>query len=360
MNFMIPNYFVPTGTIIKEYIIENGYTQKEICTRLNVSEKHLSNLLNGNSRLTEEMAIKFETIFPSIPASYWLNLESKYREILAREEHLEKLNSIDLQAISKRFRFSEVFSGLDWDLTKQAQEMLKLLKISDFENFDKVYSNMMVNFMEDGGEKEAIAIWLNLCESEIEIQNKDLLNIGFSKDKLTKSLPLFKKLSLNSNTNRSFENCKTLCNKLGIYLVIVEPITNSKVRGALTTKLGHPTIYLSGRFKTHDHIWFAFVHEIAHLIKHYNCNDIIVSSEDNENEKIEQEANMFARDFFVNSSKYDMFKNNNDISVSSIVSFAKSQNILPGIVVAFLQHDGVIGFDEFNNLKNRFDINTLN
>ena len=84
--------------------------------------------------------------------------------------------------------------------------MLKLLKISDFNNFDAAYSNLSVNFMEDGGEKEAIAIWLNLCESEIEIQNADnVSSIKYEKTKLEKSLHLFKKLAYNDNIEFSIK-----------------------------------------------------------------------------------------------------------------------------------------------------------
>ncbi|MBE0342620.1 ImmA/IrrE family metallo-endopeptidase [Paenibacillus sp. 28ISP30-2] len=65
-----------------------------------------------------------------------------------------------------------------------------------------------------------------------------------------------------------------------MYLVFINAIDNSKVRGALTTYKKHPAIYLSGRFKTHDHIWFALMHEIGHLIKHYTPDRLIITFED--------------------------------------------------------------------------------
>ncbi|MBO5143663.1 MAG: helix-turn-helix domain-containing protein, partial [Clostridia bacterium] len=225
-------YLEPTGTIIREYLDEVKITQKELAIRIGSSEKHISNVLNGNARLTEEFALKLEKILVDIPASYWLNYESKYREYLARQEEILKINNWNLDDISKRFRFSEVFKDLGLSLTEQAIEMLKLLKISDFDNFDKTYNNLAVDFMEDGGEKEAIAIWLNLCEEEIEIQNDDIEHVVFDKNKLEKSLNKFKILSNNNNTDASIRSCRKLCNKLGIYLVFCESITNSKVRGA--------------------------------------------------------------------------------------------------------------------------------
>lgn len=346
-------FIVPTGRIIKEYLDENNISQKELCARIGMSEKHVSNLLNGNSRLTEEFALKIEKVLVDIPASYWLNYEVKYREMLARDAELIKLNQSDLSEISRKFRFKEVFAGLGLTLTEQAIEMLKLLKISDFSNFEVAYSNLGVEFMEDGGEKESIAVWLNLCESEIEIQNADIDKIAYESKELDKSLGKLKKISYNDNVELSINSCRKLCNKLGIYLVICEAITNSKVRGALTTYKGHPTIYLSGRFRSHDNIWFAFIHEIAHLLMHYNKRDTIISYEESDNSLNlkELQANEFARDFFIDPKDYEEFLLQNQFTAESIKKFAKKENILPGIVLARLQHDKKVGYDKLQYLK---------
>lgn len=351
---MSESFLVSTGSIVKEYLAEYGFTQKEACQRLEISEKHFSNVINGNSRLTEEFALKLENLLP-VPASYWLNLESKYREYLARMNQQASLAKLDLKEIAKRFRFSEVFHGLDWSIERQASEMLKLLKINSFDSFEKVYTTIPARFMEDGGEKEAIAIWLNMCEKEIDLQNNIPEGVSFSISNFKKDLEELKCLALNDNVSRAFLNCRRLCNKNGINLVVVEALTGCKVRGVISYKKGVPTIYLSGRFKTHDHIWFAFMHEIGHLLKHVNTHDMIIS-DDNFDSSIENEANNFARDFFVNKEAYEKFKQQKKFSVADIVGFAKSQDVLPGIVVAFLQHDKQIENNRFSNLKIRFDI----
>lgn len=347
-DIMGSNFLVPTGNIIREYLEEYGITQKDLAERTNVSEKHISNVLNGKSRLTEELALKLEKIIIDVPASYWLNYEAKYREQLAREEEIAIINKWDLKGLSKKFHFKEVFKGLNLNLTEQAIEMLKLLKISDFNNFDNVYNDISVDFMEDGGEKEAIAIWLNMCESEIEIQNDDIENILYKESNLKGNLKKFKLLS-NNNNDSSIKSCRKLCNKLGIYLVFCEAITNSKVRGALTTYRNHPAIYLSGRFKSHSNTWFAFIHEIGHLICHYNKNDVIVSYEDVKNDK-EEEANEFARNFFIDKEAYKKFCDKNEITKQTIKTFAKEQGTIPEFVVARLQHDKLIGYDQFRNV----------
>lgn len=352
-------FIVHTGSIIKEYLEEIGMSQKECAKRIGVSEKHFSNLLNGKSRLTEEVAIKLENIFHGVPASYWLNYESKYREQLKREEMYSQTYSMEeLKKFSTKFKFNNVFQGLGWDLVKQANEMLKILRISRFEHFDEVYSNYNVDFMEDGGETEAIAIWLNLAREEVEIQNKDLSDKTYSKEKLLKSLDKFKLLALNNDYENSLKSARKLLNRNGVYLVFFDALENSKVRGALTTYKNNPAIYLTGRFKTHDHVWFALMHEIGHLLKHYIPNEAIVSLENEldlkpSTDTKEEEANEFARDFFIDKLEYKEFVNRGNFNEASIHDFAKAQGILTGIVVARLQHDGYISFEKLNHLKSR-------
>lgn len=79
-------FVVAPGEVLKEYLDARGYTQKEVSSCLGVSERCLSKVLNGKTRLTEEMALKLEKLMPDVPASYWLSYEIKYQEYLAREK----------------------------------------------------------------------------------------------------------------------------------------------------------------------------------------------------------------------------------------------------------------------------------
>ncbi|MCA5013735.1 MULTISPECIES: ImmA/IrrE family metallo-endopeptidase [unclassified Enterococcus] len=355
---MSEEFLVPTGLLIKEYLEYEGMSQKEFAKRLGSSEKHISNLLNGKTRLTEELALKIEKVLPPTLASYWLNYESKYREYISRKEKSLEYTDVQLKLLSKKFHFKEVFKGLDWSLQKQANEMLKLLRIASFENFDLVYESILeVDFMEDGGSPESIAVWLGLAREEVEIQNpKKIDSEIFSKNKLEQSLKKLKNIALTSNYESSISSVRKLFNRLGVYLVICDPLTNSKVRGALTSYENTPVIYISGRFKTHDNVWFALVHEVGHLLLHYDPEDVVITLDDDENySKKELEANQFARDFFISPEAYKVFLDNkqNNFTELAIKEFASSQNILPGIVVGRLQHDKLLSYDMFDYLKDR-------
>lgn len=340
---------VPTGRIIKEYLDSYDITQKELSQRTGISEKHLSHVLNGTSRLTEETALKLEKVLTGVPASNWLNYETKYREAVAREQSpVYSADPKELQLIDKRFKFSEVFNGFGWSLQKQADQMLSLLQISDFSQFEKVYASK--------GFSEATAIWLNLCREEVEVQNEHLEN-QYNQVLLKALVPELKVLADSGDTPASLAAARELLNQAGIYLVIHEPISQAKIRGALSTYKKHPTIYLSLRFKTHDHAWFALMHEIGHLVLHYSKKEPIITLdiENGIQDEKEKAANHFAQTFFIAESAYSEFIKQKVFTTSSVVEFAKTLAIHPGLVVARLQHDALLPFSHLNGLKSRFD-----
>ena len=74
---------VPPGSTIKEQLEYRGMSQKEFAARMDMSEKHISKLINGEVQLTPETAVKLEFVL-GVPASFWNNLEAIYREKLIK------------------------------------------------------------------------------------------------------------------------------------------------------------------------------------------------------------------------------------------------------------------------------------
>ena len=74
---------VPPGETIREQLEQRGMQQKELAARMGMSEKHVSNLVNGKVGLTQETALKLERVL-GIPARFWNGLEASYREDVLR------------------------------------------------------------------------------------------------------------------------------------------------------------------------------------------------------------------------------------------------------------------------------------
>lgn len=73
---------VPPGETLKEQLLNRGMTQNELAVRMNVSPESLSELIQGQTGLTEKMAFRLETVL-GIPSQFWLHLERNYRETIA-------------------------------------------------------------------------------------------------------------------------------------------------------------------------------------------------------------------------------------------------------------------------------------
>lgn len=71
----------PPGATIREQLKDRGMSQKELATRMDLSEKHVSKLINGEVQLTPEVAVRLETVL-GIPAKFWNSLEAIYRKKL--------------------------------------------------------------------------------------------------------------------------------------------------------------------------------------------------------------------------------------------------------------------------------------
>jgi HTH-type transcriptional regulator/antitoxin HigA len=92
MRFSKSVIAIPPGATIREQLENRGMKQKEFALRMGLSEKHISRLINGQAELTEDVALRLESVL-GLPASFWNNLEVLYREQLARvnaENRLEK------------------------------------------------------------------------------------------------------------------------------------------------------------------------------------------------------------------------------------------------------------------------------
>ena len=83
----------PPGAAINEQLNERGMSQKEFAARMDMSEKHISKLINGKVQLTSDVAVRLEVVL-GVPAKFWNKLEAIYREKLIKVD-IENFMSID-------------------------------------------------------------------------------------------------------------------------------------------------------------------------------------------------------------------------------------------------------------------------
>lgn len=80
-----PSLHIPAGVWLKEEIVKpHGLTVTALAERLHVTRPALSNLLNGHSALSADMAIRFEKAF-GISADTMMRMQTAYDLAKARE-----------------------------------------------------------------------------------------------------------------------------------------------------------------------------------------------------------------------------------------------------------------------------------
>ncbi len=73
-----PTVALSPGITIKENMRYLGLTQKELATKLGITEQNLSHILNGDSPITHDIAISLESAIGAC-AKFWENLETNYQ-----------------------------------------------------------------------------------------------------------------------------------------------------------------------------------------------------------------------------------------------------------------------------------------
>jgi len=66
------------GETIKEMLEDRKFTQKHLAKMCDVSEKHISKIVNGKANISPKIAVGLERAFGA-NASFWVNLDANYR-----------------------------------------------------------------------------------------------------------------------------------------------------------------------------------------------------------------------------------------------------------------------------------------
>lgn len=95
----------PPGATIKEQLLDRGLTQKEFALRMDMTEKHISKLINGEVQLTPDVAVRLEMVL-GVPAKFWNNLEATYREKIVKAKAENEMD--DDKELVKKLPYNEM------------------------------------------------------------------------------------------------------------------------------------------------------------------------------------------------------------------------------------------------------------
>jgi HTH-type transcriptional regulator / antitoxin HigA len=352
MNTYKPNYVSVPGETLLETMNALGLTQVDIAERTGRTPKTINEIIKGKAPITPDTAIQFESVL-GVPASFWNTREKNYREYLARASALNQ-RKLQVSWLSK-FPIREMVSygwlpDVGSDKVEQLGNLLAFFGVSHPLHWGRIYRSLKLTYRKAYSgvpNFNSLTAWLR----KGELVGKSIECKPFNRSKFLENLKTIRSLTTKDIKEASLEMNK-LCSGSGVALVFTRELPKLFVCGA-TRWLNHEKalIQLSLVYKTNDQVWFTFFHEAAHICLH-SKKDVFVDGKNIEGLK-ESEANRFAEDMIVPRREYDEYKQT-EISEESILKFSYTHSIAPGMVVGRLQHEKIVPYNRFNNLKKTF------
>ena len=353
-----PTFATAPGETLLETIDALGMNQVELAQRTGLSKKTINLIIKGNEPITQETALALEKVL-RVPAHFWLTLDSRYREQLAREQDCLRMDQFCDWARS--FPYVEMarrdFVPPARDASAKAACLLSYFGVSHPDRWKSLYAEMNLELSYRKTPKAceklpALSAWLRkgeLLAETVETQ-------AFDEDLFRANLAEIREMTV-LGPKEFAPRIQILCAQAGVVYVLVPELAGLGISGVMQWYHGRPLIQQSLLFKSNDHFWFTFFHEAKHVLQKRK-KDIFLEGQNasHEDQKREEEANRFSGDLLIPPAEWERFIHDATVINSSLIrAFAKRISIHPGIVVGRLMREDVLDYSHpAQNLRAKF------
>jgi HTH-type transcriptional regulator/antitoxin HigA len=313
-------------------------------------------LLSGTVAIDAKLAMALSNHVGGTP-KFWHARQLKYESALSRAAEAVSTNA----AVDwiKRFPRGEMAKN-GW--IKQTRTRIELVKaylayfgVNDPAEWENRYADFLnltafrttPTFKSRAG---PLSAWLR----QGEIAAAQLQCAPWNPKALRNTLPEIRVLTKAKNPAYFLSRVRQICAELGIAVVFVRAPSGCAASGATRfVSRRKAMIILSFRYLSDDHFWFTFFHEIGHLL--LRKEDLtFIDGEELIASKMERQANAFSERVLIPQERREELM---DLEPrrENIIRFAYSVGVSAGIIVGQLQHHKVIGRNQMNFLKRRFN-----
>lgn len=338
----------PPGATIKEQLDDRGMSQKEFALRMDMSEKHISRLINGLVQLTPDVAIRLESVL-GIPATFWINLEAIYREKCAKAKTENDMNA-DIELL-KLLPYKEMVKhGWMEDAREPSRRVLQMRGFFEVARLgvieDLLIPGVACRRITTNDKSDYIlAAWVQKAKMDARGIRTEPINLK----RLKESLPEIREMTT-ADPQDFCHRLVQLMSECGIAMVFLPHIGGSFLHGASFYDGKKIVIGLTVRGRDADKFWFSLFHEIAHVLHGHIGQTEGTTDED------EDSADQFAKNTLIPLLAYKAFVEMGSFQKDDIYVFAERVGIDKGIVVGRLQKDNCIPFNWHNDLKTKYRI----
>lgn len=298
------------GIYIKDAIDELGLSQSEFAYRTGLSIKNVSTLINGESNITFEVAVKLAGFFHN-SVEGWINLQTKYYLYCNEEAKQEQYKEDWLIAKQFNKEFASNCLGVQIDAKDKEttiDELRKCFNVVTLQNLNSpdMYAFCRTSVIKDISDKTVIMrnAWISLAEQRA----REMTCSEFNKDLIVSKIPYLRSITL-KGPKAIGEELKPFLAKCGIKFIILPFLPGSNFSG-VTKWIANENcvmVAVNDYSKDADRIWFSIFHEIGHAIKNHKRHMTISYNKDNIQDEDEIEANEFAKNTLINQKDYELF-----------------------------------------------------
>jgi HTH-type transcriptional regulator / antitoxin HigA len=346
-----PDWAVAPGEILLEALQDRDMTQSELAQRLGRPLKTVNEIIKGKAAIRPETAIQLERAL-GISAHFWTNLETQYRDTLARRQAQTELES--QAAWADRFPIADLVRHrlIERGPTRAATlaSLLSWLGVSSPSAFDRVTAAAAYRASPAfAASPEAVAAWLRWGETQAALVEAAHFDARRFRQVLDEIRPLTRKEPF----AQVFKRIQGMCAPVGVIVVLTPELSGTHLSGAARWIGSKVLIQLSLRHKSDDQFWFTLFHEAGHILTGRRRRDFVDAANDEHSEVDvdEQAANRFARDALVPAGDYIRFVEVGDFTRAAVRAFAQTQYLAPGIVVGRLERDQHVRPGQLRSLK---------
>lgn len=347
------------GYYIADIIEDMEISQAEFATRMGTTAKTLSQLINGQANISNDLAKKLSVMLGT-GVEVWQNLQNTYDQKLIEIQQAKDFNEQAELAKEIDYKYFVDVIGLPEarKIDDKVANLCKFLMVADLRIM--LQPDFLVNFRASStcnSEK-------NIINSRAWIQtamniSKNIETKPYNAEKLKENLPELRAMTL-KKPEEFLPIMREIFSDCGIAFVLLPHLKNSGVNGAVKwVTEDRVVLAMNNRGLDADKFWFSLFHELKHVLQQ-KIKTVFVSSTVEEmidiNNSLEMEADKFAMNYLISPSDYRKLAPSRFISDEEIVEFAQKIGIHPGIVAGRLQHDGIIAQNRCSKLKEKYVI----